>query len=255
MTKPAQNLGDRFNRFPCGNERPADHHHRQSEVTRRFDLGRGGASAGIPRHDNIGTEILKYRPITSTRERPARHDDLRIGQRQRIARRIDQPHQVSVLRGRGESSQMLPADAEEYPARLASKSFDRSDDIIDFDPTIARQALPGRPFQRQQRHSGLLASSDRIRTHLCREWMGRIDDTVDILSTKIVRKASDAAEAADAPGNRRWQRIPSAAGIGQHRIDIRVNRQGGRKPVRIGGATEDQNTQPLRGRGCHDRQQ
>jgi len=255
VTKPAQNLGDRFDCFPFRNERPADHHHRQRKIARRFDLGRGGVSAGIPRHNNVSSEILKHGPITCAFERPTRDNHLSMRQRQRIARRVDQPHQVNVLRIRRESSQMLPADAEEYTARLAPKCFCGSPDIIDFDPTVARQTRPGRPFQCQQRYSGRLASGNCVRTHLCREWMGRVDDAVDILGTKIVRKASDAAEAADTPGNRRSQRILCTAGIRQHRIDIRIIRQGGRKPVRIGGTTEDQHAQPLRWRGCHDRQQ
>lgn len=255
MTKPAQNLSDCFDRVPRGNERPADHHHRQRKIARRFDLGRGRASAGIPGHDNVGSEILKHGPIAGTLEWPARDNDLRIRQRQRIARRIDQPHQIDVLRGRGESSQMLPTDAQEYPARLASESFRGSHDIIDFDPAIARLAPPRRSFQREQRHADDLAGLDGIRAHLRCEWMGRIDDAIDILRTKIVNKASGATEAADAPANRRWQRILGTAGVGQHRVDIRVIRQGGREPVRIGGATQDQNTQSSGSRGCHDPQQ
>lgn len=255
VTKPIQNLSDGFDCFPLGNERPADHYHRQRKITRRFDLGRGRASAGIPGHDNVGTEILKHGPITHALERPARHNHLCMGQRQRIPGGIDQPNQIDVLRGRRESSKMLPADAEEYTARLVPKSLRGSHDIIDFDPMVARRARPGRSFQRQQRHSGRLASGDRIRAHLCCEWVGRIDDAIDILGTKVVHEASNAAEAPDAPSNCRWQRISGATGIGQHRIDIRVTRQGGRKPVRISGATEDQNMQSLRWRGCHDRQQ
>ena len=255
MTKPEQNLSDRFDCFPFRNERPADHHNRQRKIARGFDLGRGGASAGIPRHDDVGTEIFKHGPITCTLERPARDNHLRMMQRQRIARPIDQPHQINMLRTGRESLQMLPADAEEYSSRLAPKSFRGSDDMIDFDPVVVRQARPGCPLQRQQRYSGYLASGDRVRTHLCGEWMGCIDDAIDILRTKIVREAGNSAETADAPGNRRRQRILGTAGVGQHRIDSRVIRKGTRKPVRIGGATEDQNAEPLRWRGCHDRQQ
>ncbi len=255
MTKPAQNLGDRFDRFPHGNERPTDHHHRQGEITCRFDLGRGGVSAGIPGDDNVSVEILQHGPITCAVERPTRHDHFCIGERQRLARRIDQPNQVSVLRIRRESLQMLPADAEEHTALRATKGLRRGRDIIDFDPVVARQMLPRRTLQRQQRHGGDLAGGDRIRAHLRREGMGRIDDAVDALCTKVVHKAGNTAKAADTPGNSRWQRIPGAAGIGQHRIDLPVVGQSCRQPVRVGSAAEDQNAQPLRSRGCHDCEQ
>jgi hypothetical protein len=255
VAKPAQNLGNRFDRFPRGDKRPADHHYRQREVARRIDLGRGSVSAGIPCDNNVGMKILQHGPITRTVERPTRHDHLRIRQQQWIPRRINQPEQVNVLRVRNESLQMLPADAEEYTARRVTESLRRCRDIIHLDPAVASRALPSRPFQRQQRHSGGLASLDGVRAHLRRERMGRINNAVDILSTEIVRETSDAAKAADAPGNRRRQRISGAAGIGQHRIDTRIICQSCRQPVRIGGATEDQNAQPSRWRGCHDREQ
>jgi hypothetical protein len=255
VAKPAQNLFDRFDRFPRGNERPANHHHRQREIPRRFDLGRGGTSAGIPCDNNVGMKILQHGPITRAVERPSRHDHLCIGQRQWIARRINQPDQVSMLRICRESLQMLPADAEEYTTRRATESFRRCRDIIDLDPAVARRALPGWPFQRQQRHCGSLASLDGVRAHLRGERMGRIDDTVDILGTKVVHQAGHAAKAADAPDNRRRPRISGAAGIGQYRIDTRIIRQSRRQPVCIGRTTEDQNAQPSRWRGCHDREQ
>lgn len=255
MAKPAQNLGDRFDCFPHGDKRPADHHHRQREIPRRFDLGRGGASAGIPCDNNVGMKILQHGAITRTVERSARHDHLRTGQRQWIARRINQPDQVNVLRVRRESLQMLPTDAQERSTLRVTERLRRCRDIIDLDPAIARRALPGRPFQRQQRHSGSLASRDCVRAHLRGEWMGRIDDAVDILGTKVVHKASHAAKAADAPSNRRRQWISGAAGIGQHRIHMRITRQGCRQLVRIGRTTEDQNAKPSRWRGCHDREQ
>lgn len=255
MTKPAQNFGDRFDRFPRGNERPADQHHRQRKIPRRFDLGRGGASAGISGNDNVGVEILKHGSITGTVEWPARDDYLCIGQRQWIERRINQPNQINVLRIRNESLQMLAADTKEDTALRVTERLRGCRDIIDLDPAIARRALPGRPFQRQQRHSGSLASRDCVRAHLRGEWMGRIDDAVDILGTKVVHKASHAAKAADAPSNRRRQWISGAAGIGQHRIHMRITRQGCRQLVRIGRTTEDQNAKPSRWRGCHDREQ
>ena len=255
MAKPAQNLSDRFDCSSRGNVRPSDHDHRQCKVSRRFDLGRGSISAGVARNDNVGTEILKHGPITGAVERPARHDHLRIGQRQRIARRINQPNQIGVLRIRREGLQVLSANREEHAARLGSKSLRRCRDIIDLGPMIAGHRLPGCAFERQQRYSGDVASRNGIRAHPRRERMRRIDDAVDIFCTKIVREARDAAKATDAPRDRRWQRILCPPSIGQYGIDMRIAGQGCRQPVRIGGATKDQDTQSSGWRGYHDREQ
>lgn len=255
MTEPVQDLGDRFDHFPRRYERPADHHHGQCEIPRRFDLGQGGFSSGIPGGDNVGTEGLKHGPIAGIVERPARHDHLGVGKRQWVGLRIDQPDQVTMLLVRGERLQMLPANAKEHAACLRSQSLRRCGDIIDLDPAVARRALPGRTLQRQQRHCGAFASRNRIRTYLSCEWMRGIDDAVDILGTNVVHEAGNAAKAADTPGNRRRQRIFRAAGIGQHRIDMRTVRQSRRKPVRVGSTAQDQNAQSSRWRGCHDREQ
>jgi hypothetical protein len=255
MAKPAQNLSDRFDCSSWGSVRPSDHDNRQCKVTRRFDLGRGSVSAGVTRNDNVGAKTLKHGPITGAVERPACHDHLRIGQRLWIARRINQPNQIGVLPIRCKGMQMLPADAEEYAARLGSKRLRRHRDIIDLDPMIAWYRLPGRSFQRQQRYAGDIASCNRIRAYLRCEWMGRINNAIDILDTKIVHKAGHPAKAANAPRDRRRQRIPGAPGIGQHGIDMRIVGQRCGQPVRIGGAAKDQDAQSSGWRGCHDREQ
>ena len=58
MTEPAQHLRDAFNLFPRGNEGPADHHDRQSEIARGLDLGVSRIAAGVPGHDDIDAMIV-----------------------------------------------------------------------------------------------------------------------------------------------------------------------------------------------------
>ena len=197
--------------------------------------------------------VRQHRTIAGEIERAARHDHLRALQRQRRARRIDQPQQIGVLRMRGEEFEMLPADAEKYPARRRAQRLGRRREIIDLDPVVAGTAFPRRALQRQQRHLGDRAGGHRMRADLRSEWMGGIDDARDPLGAKIIHQAIDAAEAADTPGDRRRRRVLGASGIGQHRIDVRRLRNRRHQPVGVGGTAKDQDAQALGRRGCHDR--
>lgn len=252
MTEPAQHLGDGLDLFPRGNEWPADHYHWQREVARRLDFCRGKITAGVLGHDDVCAVICQHSAIAGAVERPARHDNLRVGQRQRRARRIDQPDQISVLRMRGESLEMQPANAEKHPTRRRAERFGRRCEIIDLDPVVAGRALPGRALERQQRHICLGAGGDRVRAHLRRERMGGIDDARNVFGAKIVDQASHAAEAAKAPGDQRRRWVFGAAGIGQHCIDAGITRHRLREPVGVGGAAEDQDAESSGQGGCHD---
>jgi hypothetical protein len=254
VTEPAQHFRNGLDRFPRGYKWPADHHHRQREVARGFDFCRGRIAAGVFSHDEFGAEIRQHGAVVGAFERPARHDHLGIGQRQRRARRVDEPNQVGMLRVRGESLELQAADAEKHPARRRAERFGRRLQIIDLDPAVAGRALPGRALERQQRHGGHGAGSDRVCTHLRRERMGGVDDARNVSGAKIVHQTINAAKAAKAPGNRRRRRVFGTAGIGQYRVDIWIVRHRLREPVGVGGAAEDQDAQWKGRGGCHDRE-
>jgi len=254
MTEPAQNIRDAFDFFPRGNQGTAHHHHRQSEIARGLDLGVRRIAAGIARDHDVDAMIDQDRAVAGESEWSTRHDDFRIPQRQRPARRIDQPDQIEMLRMRGEQLEMLPPDAEKYPARRRAQGISRRGDVVNFDPAIGRHALPGSPLKRQQWHIGHNTGRGRVRTDLSRERVGGIDDAHDFFRTDIVDQAIDAAKTADAPGNRRQRRIFGAAGIGQHRIEVRLLCDRRHQPIGVGGATEDQNPQWFGRGGCHGKQ-
>jgi hypothetical protein len=252
VTEPAQHLGDGFDPFPHRHKWPADHHHRQCEVARGLDFGRGRLAPGVPGHDDVGAVVRQHGAVAGAVERPARHDDLGARQRQRRPRRIDQPNQISVLRMRCEGFEMHPADAEKHPTRRRAERFGRSLEIVDLDPAVAMPALPRRAVERQQRHAGHGAGGNGVGADLRRERMGGVDDARNLFGAKIVCEAIDAAEAPRPPGNRRRRRVFGAAGIRQYRVDARILRHHLREPVGVGGAAEDQNAQASGWRGCHD---
>jgi hypothetical protein len=254
MTQPTQDIRDIFNFFPRGDEGAAHHHDRQSESACGFDLGVSRIAAGISSDDDIDAMLHQHCAVAGEIERSPRHDHFRVPQRQRRARRIDQPNQIMMLRMRGEHIQILPPDAEKRPAWRCTKFSSCRDDSVGFDPAITGCTLPRRAFKRQQRHIGQSTGRDRVRAHLRREWMGGIDDARDVLGAEIIDQTFDAAKATDTPGDRRRRRIFGTAGIGQHRIDTRIPSDLRHQPIGIGGAAEDQDPQWLDRGGRHGRQ-
>jgi len=254
MTEPAQHSGDICNFFPCRNEGTTHHHDGQSERARGLDLGIGRIAAGVAGHDDVDAMLHQHCAVAGESERPTRHDHIRFAQRQRCAWPIDQPHQIMMLRMRGEHIQILPPDAEEHPARRRTERLGRRDDAVDLKPEIAGGALPGRSLERQQRHIGQGTGGDRVRAHPRSEWMGGINDARDVLGAEIVDQTIDTAETADTPANRRRRRIFGAAGIGQHGIDARIPCDLRHQPIGVGGAAEDQDPQWFGQGGCHGKQ-
>jgi len=252
MTEPMQHLGDGFDLLPRADQWPADHHHRQRQIARGLDFGRGRIASGVPRHHDFGAVIGQHGAVAGAVERSARHDQFGGGERQRRPRRIDQPYQIRMLRMRGEGLQMQPANAEKHPARRRTKRVGRSLEIIDLDPAITGRTRPWRALQRQQRHAGQGAGGDRMRADLRREWMGGVDDARDVFTAQIVHHSVDATEAADPPGNRRRRRIFGPAGIGKNRVDAWIIRHRRGEPVGVGGAAKDQDAQGSGRRGYHD---
>lgn len=251
MTEPAHHIGNGFNFIPYGNRGPADHHHRQTEIARGLDLRGRGIAAGVSGHHDFDAVVLQQRVVTGAVERSARHDHLGAGQWQRAARRIDQPDQILMLRMSGELVEGLSPDPEKYPARRRAERFGRRREIVDLDPVIAGLALPCRTLKRQQRHGGDGARRDRVGAHLRGERVSGVDDTRDLLRSKVMLQAIDATEAAYTPRDRRRPRIFGAAGVGQYRIDAGIVRHSFRQPVGLGGATENQDTQSLDREGRH----
>lgn len=254
MTEPAHHLGDGFDGLPRRNEWPAHHHHRQRQLARGLDFCRRGIATGVLGHHDLDAVFCQHGIVGGAAKRPAGHDQLRVGKRQRRPRRIDQPDQITVLRMRGENIETLPPDAEKHPARRRAERFGRSLQIIDLDPAIAGRAPPGLALQRQQRQAGQGASSDRVGTHLRGERMRGVDNAGDLFGAKIVDEAIDAAETAEPPGNRRPRRAFGTAGIRQDRVEAGVIRYRLRKPISVGSAAENQDAPSSGQEGCHDEQ-
>ena len=75
--------------------------------------------------------------------------------------------------------------------------------------------------------------------------MRRVDDGVDALARKKRRQALDAAEAADALGDRRWRRIGGRSRERQDRRDIGLVGKPPRERARLRRAAENEQAKAL----------
>ena len=138
MTKEGQHILDTFSSWPLRQIGPCDHHDGQAEFARGIDLGSRAAASRIARDDPFDAARPHQVEIAGKRERTARHDHARIGQRQRCIGRIDKSQSVGVLRLAGESREMLSADSEEHAGPLVGQGG-RGGRLVDYlDPVIAR---------------------------------------------------------------------------------------------------------------------
>ena len=127
-----------------------------------------------------------------------------------------------VLRGRGECSDLLPPDGEEYAARYVSKRSDGGGHVVNVNPAIARCGSPCRAAQRNERDAGRRGRLGCISGYHCGIGMCGIDERVDMFSREIAGQSCRAAKAADPHGNRLGCRRAGAAGEREHSLDIRA---------------------------------
>lgn len=253
MTEPAQYLGNGLDLWPVRNKRTPYHHDGQAELACRVDFCRSGIATGVAGHHNIDTMVGQHLAVAGKIERTARNDHFCLD-RQRRTRLIDQPDQTEMLLVARERRELGAADTEEHAARRSAQCLRGRNKVIDLDPVIPADALPGRALKRKQRNRESPASRNRMRAHLRSKRMRGIDHARDLFAAEIVDQPVDAAKAADARGNRRLLRVFGTPGIRQNGIEARIADNRRRKLISVGGAAEDQNPQWSGWRGCHARE-
>ena len=93
--------------------RPAHENDRQAERARRRDLAVGGVAAAVLGHDHVDAVLLQQLALVLGGEGAASRHDLGVEERQRLERRVHQPHQEPHAVHVGEGLQLLAADGEE----------------------------------------------------------------------------------------------------------------------------------------------
>jgi len=223
--------------------RPCDHHDRQAESARRLDLGVCRATAGILGHDDLDPLVAQQALFVGSVERPARLQEPEVGRQHRLLRQLDQPREIVVLWRRGESMQVLAAEAQKHTPRLGAEGRRGGEGVGNDLPAVVGATLPFGTHQGRQRHSGLAAGRDGMGGHLVGVGMRGIDDGLDLVVAQEAGEALDAAKAAAAGRNRLWPRLGRAAGERQDRREPRVARDLAGQCRGLDGAAEDQDSQ------------
>lgn len=237
MTEPVHDIICGLRHPPRWQNGAINHDDGQAERARAMQLGNGSFPAGIPCDDMCDAVGPEQRQVASERKRTPGDDDLARWQRRRSLWWIDEAQQVDVLGPGREGVQPLPAKAKENPALGFGKRVRCSLHVADRPPVVVGARLPGRPFQRDQRCSRLLAGRKGMAAHLGRKGMRRIDDVADLPLPDERNETLDATKAAD-PGRKRLSRGGRrTAGIGENCRDAAGGERQG-ELAGLGGAAE-----------------
>lgn len=242
---PAHDGVEIMHRLGLRSGRPAHNEDFNSKRARRFDLGVGRAAAAVLRDQRLDSLVAHKRDFVSEREGPALKDELAAGQRADLRGPVDRSHDVAMLRRSREGSKLQPALGEEDCSWSGPESVDGLLDCRDFDPAIAGLRPPSWSGQDDERRISRSASRDRVRGHARGERMRRVDDGADALAEKKSGQACDAAEAADALGNRRLSRIGGHPRERQHGCNTGLVGKSPCKRARFRRPTENEQTKAL----------
>jgi len=238
MRKPAQDFVHARSPWPLGKFRPHDHDDGEPKLARRIDFGARAGAAGVARHDPFDAPPAQQVQFAFKRERASRDNEIRIRQRQRTFRGIDESERVGVLRSFGERRDVLPADGEEHARRFIRQGRHRRRNVGYLDPVIAWHLGPWWALQRNQRRVRRRASGNRVSADLDREGMGRIHDMCDAFLANDIGKTVCAAKPAGAGRQGLIDRDLRPSGVGIDRVDVGVCKRSRQK---IGIARSAQN--------------
>lgn len=217
MIEPFQHLGHttghNARRYPWSR----DQDDLQTERPCRQYLGFRAGTAGIFGNDRLDFVDPQQSAVGGNIERPACDDQRGLRQWQRRFRRIDQPHQIVVLRLAGEIGKMQPSYSQKHPLRRTGQRLRGCRDVGHFEPAILGLCPPFGPDERQQWRAGFGCGLHGMQAYLRGERVGGIDQMGHCVFAQIVRKARHAPKAANPDRHRLRARVGDTSGIGQDR--------------------------------------
>ncbi len=201
---PGQDRVEVVMRFDFRRGRSAHDNDLNFKRARGVEFGVGRAPAAVLGHQDFDPLALHESKFISERERTARKDQLAAGQGVDLRGPVDRPHDVAMLRGSREGGELQTTLRKEDSSGGGSESVDGLLDCRDLDPAGARFARPRRPAEDDERGTGRAAGGDRVGRDARSEWMGRVDNGIDVLAGEKRRQAFGAAKAADSSCD--WRR-------------------------------------------------
>jgi hypothetical protein len=198
VIEPGNSFGNRCHGRAIWNSRPPEQQYRDPKLPGCRNLAVGRLSPAVLCHHGVNGERLEHRPILTLREGAARKNVVRLRHVERRLDGIDTTDEVVVLWGGSERSQFLSPDRQKNPPGTLTERTNCSLRIGYVDPDIAVHCRPRRPAKRQDWGMGLRSSVDGIRGNRFGIRMGGIDQEIDALGAKILRKTVSAPEATSA---------------------------------------------------------
>lgn len=239
MIQPIQNLFGRGDLRAIWNSGSVDHNDRVSKRPRGGDFGVSPRSARVLGHDDVNAMSLHQGLIGGLRERPPRHQNMRVRQRQGVFGRVHQTQKVEVLWVRREFRQMHTPYGQHDALNGLVKGSDGTRDIAHMGPGVAVLRNPRGPSQSQQRHVRTRAGLNRMAAHLGCERMCGVDHVGDRLVAQIGAQSVYAAKPSDPLGQRLADRSFHPACEGHSAVEARVS-DGSSQGRRLKRAAKDQ---------------
>ncbi len=112
----------------------------------------------------------------------------------------------------------LLANGKKHPGWPIRQRRNRACDILDMDPPVAVDCLPGRALKGAERHIGLTTADNRIAAHLGGKRMGSIHHMADAFGPQIAGKALGPAKTSHPRGQGLRHRVLRAPRVGEQRI-------------------------------------
>ncbi len=239
--KPDHGVCGRWNRWPRRNEGALDHNDGKAKRARGLDLGNRSLASRIFRQNRFDAALAKQENIVLRCERPAcpDYDDAR--QAERCCRRVDQPDDVGMLRRGLKLSKSEAANGAEDRARFLAERRNRRSHIRNDGPVVFRLTFPGGPFDGEERRTGDRSRGDGVSAHLGREWVGCVDEDIDLPVPQIADKPLNPAKAAASHRNGLGARSRCPSGKGESCLETAVPGEQPCERARFRGASEEKN--------------
>jgi hypothetical protein len=196
MIEPGDSFGNRCHRRAIRYNRPPEHEYRDPEQSGCRNLAVGRLSPAILCHHGVDGERLEKCSILTLCEGTTRKDVVSVRHIERRLDRIDTANEVVVLWSVSERSQFLPPDRQKNPSGALAQRTNCILCIGYIDPDIALHGGPRRPAKSEDWRIGLRRGLRRIRGNRFGIRMRGIDQEIDALGAKIIRKSASTSEAA-----------------------------------------------------------
>ncbi len=233
MTEMRHHLSHICDNQPVWDGGSVDHDDLKPKRACRLKFRQGPLPSGVLGDHPVDAMGLQKRTVILSPKRPARDNDIRIGQDLRSLSRIHKPQKVVVLRGGSECANLLPANGKENATRRVRQGTNGGGRIRHMGPIVSGSRNPRRAFKGCKFHALRGASRHGIGAHGRGERMRGVNDLSDPIVTQESPKPLYSAKPSD-PGGQRgalW-----FAGSTSIRID-RIGPDHGKRVCQVIGLT------------------